>query len=157
MRARRPPAPLRLNTLEGGPDPGQTGRPVTRRLHAGSAEAVILQDEAEAVIRARGLAGAASWHHAADRWCDFFGLETCFRGPATTQSTRAAPPVDAILPRPGSVGGTDLLAYEWRSEKIGRHMDALDGLGSPAVQLDQLYAELAGRSTDHHAEAIRAS
>jgi hypothetical protein len=50
-----------------------------------------------------------------------------------------------------------LLACEWRSERIARQLDALDGLGTPAVQLDQLYAELAGRSTDHAAVAIRAS
>jgi hypothetical protein len=42
----------------------------------------------------------------------------------------------------------DLLAYEWRSERIARQLDALDGLGTPAVQLDQLYAELAAQSTD---------
>jgi hypothetical protein len=51
----------------------------------------------------------------------------------------------------------DLLAYEWRSERIARQLDALDGLGTPAVQLDQLYAELAGRSTDQDTEAVRAS
>jgi hypothetical protein len=51
----------------------------------------------------------------------------------------------------------DLLAYEWRSERIASQLDALDGLGAPAVQLDELYAELAGRSTDQHAEAITAS
>jgi hypothetical protein len=51
----------------------------------------------------------------------------------------------------------DLLACEWRSERIASQLDALDGLGTPAVQLDRLYAELAGRSTDHAAEAIRAS
>jgi hypothetical protein len=51
----------------------------------------------------------------------------------------------------------DLLACEWRSEKIAYQLDALDGLGAPAVQLDQLYAELAGRSIDHAAEGTRAS
>jgi len=51
----------------------------------------------------------------------------------------------------------DLLAYEWRSERIARQLDALDGLGTPALQLDQLYAELADRSTDQETEAVRAS
>jgi hypothetical protein len=50
----------------------------------------------------------------------------------------------------------DLLAYEWRSERIACQLDALDGLGSPAVQLEQLYADLAGRSPDHVTEGIRA-
>jgi hypothetical protein len=49
----------------------------------------------------------------------------------------------------------DLLAYEWRSERIACQLDALDGLGPPAAHLDQLYAELAGRSTDQDTEAIR--
>jgi hypothetical protein len=51
----------------------------------------------------------------------------------------------------------DLLAYEWRSERIACQLDALDGLGTPAIQLDQLYAELAGRSIDRDTEAIRTS
>ena len=51
----------------------------------------------------------------------------------------------------------DLLACEWRSEKIGRQLDALDGLGEPAAHLDQLYAELAERSTTEDRTAIRAS
>jgi hypothetical protein len=41
----------------------------------------------------------------------------------------------------------DLLACEWRSERIARQLDALNGLGEPAVELDQLYAQLAQRST----------
>jgi hypothetical protein len=45
----------------------------------------------------------------------------------------------------------DLLAYERRSEKIGRQLDALDGLGEPAAHLEQLYAELAGRPTADYA------
>ena len=39
--------------------------------------------------------------------------------------------------------------------EIARQLDALDGLGHPAVQLDQLYAELSGQSTEHHADAIQ--
>ena len=51
----------------------------------------------------------------------------------------------------------DLLACEWRSEKIGHQLDALNGLGEPAAQLDQLYAELAQRSSADDWAAIRAS
>jgi hypothetical protein len=50
----------------------------------------------------------------------------------------------------------DLLACEWRSEKIGQQLDALDGLGAPAVQLDELYGELAQRTADDRT-VIRAS
>ena len=50
----------------------------------------------------------------------------------------------------------DLLACEWRSEKIGRQLDALDGLGAPAVQLDELYTELAQPTADD-GTVIRAS
>ena len=39
----------------------------------------------------------------------------------------------------------DLLAFEWRSEQLGRQLDALDGMGEPAVRLEEIYAELASR------------
>jgi hypothetical protein len=51
----------------------------------------------------------------------------------------------------------DLLACEWRSERIARQLDALDGLGEPAVELDQLYAQLAQRSTTDERATVRAS
>jgi len=66
--------------------------------------------------------GEAHWYAV------FSAFEICYPSPVRTQ-----------------------LAYEWRSEKIGRQLDALDGLGEPAAHLDQLYAELAGRPTADYA------
>jgi hypothetical protein len=51
----------------------------------------------------------------------------------------------------------DLLAYEWRSDRIGTQLDALDGLGEPAIHLDQLYAELAERSDAAEGTTIQAA
>jgi hypothetical protein len=45
----------------------------------------------------------------------------------------------------------DLLACEWRAEKISRQLDALNGLGEPAAHLEQLYVELADRPTAGYA------
>ena len=36
----------------------------------------------------------------------------------------------------------DLLAYEWRSERIAEQVDALDGMGAPGRWLEELYAQL---------------
>ena len=44
------------------------------------------------------------------------------------------------------VHGLELLAAEWRSERIVEQLERLDGLGVPAERLDALYAELASES-----------
>jgi hypothetical protein len=36
----------------------------------------------------------------------------------------------------------DLLAYEWRSERIAAQVDAIDGMGAPGGWLEDMYAEL---------------
>jgi hypothetical protein len=41
------------------------------------------------------------------------------------------------------VHGLELLAAEWRSERIVDQLERLDGLGAPAERLDALYTELA--------------
>ena len=143
---------------------GPTGAPSDPRaaMRRIAAEAVILQDEADSVIRGararEGLGFLAPRGGPLVR--RFFGLRdllpTACDDPADEERRRQ---LDAILHHHALAVwvALDLLAYEWRSEKIARQLDALDGLGAPAVQLDQLYAELAGRSIDHHAAAIRAS
>jgi hypothetical protein len=138
--------------------PGDT-RAAMRRV---AAEAVILQDEAEAVIRGararEGLGFLAPRGGPLVR--RFFGLRDLLPracdDPADEERRRQ---LDAILHHHALAVwvAMDLLAYEWRSERIARQLDALDGLGTPAVQLDQLYAELAGRSTDQDTEAVTAS
>lgn len=37
----------------------------------------------------------------------------------------------------------ELLAYEWRSERLSQQIDSLDGLGTPGRWLEEVYAELA--------------
>jgi len=164
---RRKPAPMTAAKqlgLTGQTPTEHAGRPSEPRaaMRRIAAEAVILQDEAEAVIRGaqarEGLGFLAprggplvrrffSLRESLPRACD---------DPADEDRRRR---LDAILHHHALAVwvAMDLLACEWRSERIARQLDALDGLGTPAVQLDQLYAELAGRSTDHAAEAIRAS
>jgi hypothetical protein len=121
-----------------------------------AAEALILQDEAEAVVRGararEGLGFLAPRGGPLVR--RFFGLrdllpKSC-QDPAEEEVRRQ---LDAILHHHALAVrvALDLLAYEWRSEKIGRQLDALDGLGEPAAHLDQLYAELSGRSPANYA------
>ena len=121
-----------------------------------AAEAVILQDQAEAVVRGaqarEGLGFLAPRGGPLVR--RFFGLRdllpsTC-PNPADEEVRRQ---LDAILHHHALAVSVamDLLAYEWRSEKIGCQLDALDGLGQPADQLDQLYAELADRPVTDYA------
>ena len=164
---RRRPAPATAVEQRGGTGqilarptgPPSDPRAAMRRI---AAEAVILQDEAEAVIRGararEGLGFLAPRGGPLVR--RFFGLRDllprAYDDPADEERRRQ---LDAILHHHALAVwvALDLLAHEWRSERIARQLDALDGLGTPAIKLDQLYAELAGRSTDHQAEAIRAS
>ena len=128
-------------------------RAAMRRI---AAEALILQDEAEAVVRGararEGLGFLAPRGGPLIR--RFFGLrdllpKSC-RDPVDDELRRQ---LDAILHHHALAVwvALDLLAYEWRSEKIGCQLDALDGLGEPAARLDQLYAELAQRPTADYA------
>ena len=139
-------------------DPPTDPRAVMRRI---AAEAVILQDEAEAVVRGararEGLGFLAPRGGPLVR--RFFGLRDSLPkicgDPADERVRRQ---LDAILHHHALAVwvALDLLACEWRSEKIGRQLDALDGLGAPSVQLDELYAELAQRTPDDRT-VIRAS
>jgi hypothetical protein len=128
-------------------------RAAMRRI---AAEAVILQDQAEAVLRGararEGLGFLAPRGGPLVR--RFFSLrdllpKSC-QDPADDELRRQ---LDAILHHHALAVwvALDLLAYEWRSEKIGRQLDTLDGLGEPAAHLDRLYAELAGRATVDYA------
>jgi hypothetical protein len=126
------------------------------------AEAVILQDEAEAVVRGaqarEGLGFLAPRGGPLVR--RFFGLRDLLpkacEDPADEDLRRR---LDAILHHHALAVwvALDLLACEWRSERIARQLDALDGLGEPAVELDQLYARLAQRSTTDEIATVRAS
>lgn len=129
-------------------DPPNNPRAAMRRI---AAEAVILQDEAEAVVRGaqarQGLGFLAPRGGPLVR--RFFGLRDLLPNacddPSDEELRRQ---LDAILHHHALAVwvALDLLACEWRSDRIARQLDALDGLGEPATQLDRLYAVLAGRS-----------
>jgi hypothetical protein len=143
----------------GHADPPSNPRAAMRRI---AAEAVILQDEAEAVVRGaqvrEGLGFLAPRGGPLVR--RFFGLRDLLPkacdDPADEELRRQ---LDAILHHHALAVwvALDLLACEWRSERIARQLDALDGLGEPAVQLDELYAQLAQRSTTDERMTVRAS
>ncbi len=134
-------------------NPAIEARAAMRRV---AAEAVILQDEAEAVVRGaqarEGLGFLAPRGGPLVR--RFFGLRDLLPGacpdPADEKLRRQ---LDAILHHHALAVwvALDLLACEWRSEKISRQLDALNGLGEPAAHLEQLYAELADRPTAGYA------
>lgn len=164
---RRRPTPIPAVEQPGGTGQtvaGHAGTPsdprvVMRRV---AAEAVILQDEAEAVIRGararEGLGFLAPRGGPLVR--RFFALRDLLpRACDDPENEERRRQLDAILHHHALAVwvALDLLAYEWRSERISCQLDALDGLGAPAVRLDQLYTELADRVTDQDTEAIRAS
>jgi hypothetical protein len=163
---RRRPAPAtaveQLGGTEDTPigrvDPPSNPRAAMRRIVA---EAVILQDEAEAVVR--GARNREGLGYLAPRGGPlvrrFFGLRDLLpRACDDPNDEELRRQLDAILHHHALAVwvALDLLACEWRSEKIGRQLDALDGLGEPAAQLDQLYTELAERSKANDKSAIRA-
>jgi len=125
------------------PDP----RPVLFRI---AAEALILSDEAEAVIRRirdrEGLGFVAPVGGPLIR--RFFELRDLLP-PACAESRdeQLRGRLDAILHHHAMLLSIamDLLAFEWRSERLSRQLDALDGMGEPAVLLEQIYADLASR------------
>ena len=164
---RRKPAPAKAAEQLGvtGRTPAEhTGRPGDQRaaMRRIAAEAVILQDQAEEVIRGararEGLGFLAPRGGPLVR--RFFSLrESLPRACDDPVDEAWRRRLDAILHHHALAVwvAMDLLACEWRSERIASQLDALDGLGTPAVQLDQIYAELAGRAGDHATDTIRAS
>ena len=146
-------------------DPPSDPRAAMRRI---AAEAVILQDEAAEVVRGararQGLGFLAPRGGPLVR--RFFSLRDLLPkacdDPADDELRRQ---LDAILHHHALAVwvALDLLACEWRSERIARQLDALDGLGEPAIQLDQLYAVLAERlptgekTTSGEIKTVRAS
>jgi hypothetical protein len=139
-------------------DPPTNPRVAMRRI---AAEAVILQDEAEAVVR--GARAREGLGYLAPRGGPlvrrFFGLRDLLpkacEDPADEDLRRQ---LDAILHHHALAVwvALELLACEWRSERIARQLDALAGLGEPAIRLDQLYAQLAQRSTADDKTTVRA-
>ena len=123
-------------------------RPVMRRVVA---EALILQDEAEDVIR--GVRAREGLGHLAPRGGPlvrrFFGLRDSLPlRCALHDEERLRAELDGILHYHALAltVALDLLACEWRSPKLTRQIDALHGLGEPARRLEEIYSELASPS-----------
>lgn len=125
------------------PDPER----VLRRV---AAEAVILQDQAEGLLREirveRSLGRVAP--RAGPLVRRFFALQEMLPvagcGPA---EARLADELAAILSHHAMALSVamDFLAYEWRSPLIAGHLDALSDLGAPGRRLDQICSQLTGR------------
>jgi hypothetical protein len=121
------------------------------------AEAVILQDQAEAVlvqIRGHGHLG-----HIAPRGGPlvrrFFSLRDTLPSRCTDpDDERLRHVVDVALHSHALVlsMAMDLLAYEWRSPRLADAVGRIEGLGAAAVALDAAYAELSG---DPAAQEVR--
>ena len=125
------------------PDPSPT-------LLRVAAEALILSDEAASVIRRirarEGLGFVAP--RAGPLVRRFFALRDQL--PPTCPELRdeqVRGRLDAVLHHHAMLLSIamDLLAFEWRSERLSRQLDALEGMGEPAVLLEEIYADLASR------------
>ena len=110
-------------------------------------EAVILQDQATDLlheIRERPPLGevAPRGGPLAHR---FFSLRHELPPAIGAEMERQCDIVSKVLDHHGRliVTALDMLATDWRSEKIVEQIERLDGLGAPADRLDAVYAELA--------------
>ena len=110
-------------------------------------EAVILQDQATELlheIRERPPLGevAPRGGPLAHR---FFSLRHELPPAIGAEMERQCRIVSTVLDHHGRllVGALDMLATDWRSERIVEQIERLDGLGAPADRLDAVYAELA--------------
>ncbi len=113
-----------------------------------AAEAVILQDQAEEVlrrVRARDALGQVAPRggplvHRFFRLRDRLPKHCDDPGDERLRAT-----LDVILHHHAMLVATslDLLAYEWRSERVARSVETMEGFGDPGRRLDEVYAELA--------------
>ena len=111
------------------------------------AEAVILQDQATELlfeIRERPPLGqvAPRGGSLAHR---FFSLRGELPPAIGAEMERQCEIVGTVLDHHGRliVTALDMLATDWRSERIVEQIERIDGLGAPAERLDAVYAELA--------------
>jgi hypothetical protein len=130
------------------PDVAPPPDPVRPVLLSIAAEALILSDEAEAVIRRirarEGLGFVAPRGGPLVR--RFFELRDLIPSPcADPHDEQLRERLDAILHHHAMLLSIamDLLAFEWRSDRLRGQLDALDGMGEPAVWLEEIYADLA--------------
>lgn len=113
-----------------------------------AAEAVILQDQAEEVlhrVRARDALGEVA-PRGGPLVHRFFRLrERLPKRCDDPGDERLRATLDVILHHHAMLVATslDLLAYEWRSERVARSVETMEGFGEPGRRLDEVYAELA--------------
>lgn len=118
-----------------------------RRLLRAVAEAVVLQDKAVEVLA--DMRNREPLDEVAQRAGPlarrFHALRDELPEPEDTVMQRRCTTASVVLDHHGRVlvHGLELLASEWRSERIVEQLERLDGLGVPAERLDALYSELA--------------
>src|SRR5829696_2890332 len=145
FRRRGQPIPAVEPVVPEVPEPN--AEEARRTLLRVAAEALILQDEADAV-----LAGVRTRQHmgvlaprAGPLVRRFFAMRDLLpQRYADPDAERLRALLDSILHHHALLlsMALDLLAYEWRSERIAEQVDALDGMGCPGRWLEELYAEL---------------
>jgi hypothetical protein len=139
-----PPAGLELIDQPTGPTPAEQ-HAILRSI---AAEAVILQDQAEEVlqrVRVRDSLGQIA-PRGGPLVHRFFRLRDRLPDHCDDPADeRLRATLDVILHHHALLVSTalDLLAYEWRSERVSRTVETLNGLGEPGRRLDEVYAELA--------------
>lgn len=118
-----------------------------RELRAIAAEAVIWQDEANdvlgAISRREPLAELAPrGGRLVRRFCDLRARLPESDDPELRRITDVLGPVldhHAMM----LSSSLDMLAVDWRSERIVEELERIDGLGAPAERLEGIYATLA--------------
>ena len=151
IRSRRP-AEERVELID-----GRLGRDLDpAALLRIAAEALILQDEAEAVLAAvgrrehlgivapRGGPLVYRFFVLRDRLADERSTDE-----AQPQLTRLANMLDTILYHHAMQVSTalDFLAVEWRSPEMAHQVATINGLGAPAELLEGIYRELRAMKT----------
>ena len=119
-----------------------------RELRAIAAEAVIWQDEAVdvllAISRREPLAELAPrGGPLVRRFCELRARLPESDDPDVRRITDVLGPVldhHALM----LSSSLDMLAADWRSERIVEELERITGLGAPAERLERIYAELAG-------------
>jgi hypothetical protein len=147
IRSRRPAAHNHVELIDGRLD-RDLDLAVLARI---AAEALILQDEAEAVLAAvsrREHLGIVA-PRGGPLVYRFFALRDRLRdeqaaGRAQPEVTRLANMLDTILYHHAMQIATalDFLAVEWRSPEMAHQVAAINGLGAPAELLEGVYHEL---------------
>jgi hypothetical protein len=148
LRQHQSPGPERVTLV----DVSRAAVDPRRQLLAVTAEALILQDEAEAV-----LAGVRARQHMgvlAPRGGPLVHRFFCLRDRLPPHcddpdAERLRACLDSILHHHAMMVSLalDLLASEWRSDRIANQVDAIDGLGEPGRRLEGVYAELMNAPT----------